>query len=798
MRVSFPDLLNHPGTVFRLGGITNPISNIFQVSFAAGSRTATMTLTPTRKNSGALRVTVAPYSRIDGAPQDELYRVGSPSEATVTIANPLDIRFGVSEQTVEENGGRFSVTMEARTAPGAPRPRTQFIVTDIIVSSGPGAASKPQDYSRTSQVVLPSMWGANFSPSDFVAEDGVFVARKEGSVVSIVDDDIAEGPEYIEISVFGRIVGSFFANPGTSFRWVYPDDTPCEVVAIGLCRALVTIVDDDAAPEITTPSRIVVPEGTTTVATLAAEDADTAQEQLVWSITGGADSTKFMLTSAGALSFVTPKDSEEPDDSDGDGNYEVTVQVRDQLRRLEGNRDQADLVVALEGADTFAPVLERATVDGATLVLTWNELLDEDSDPGTTTFAVTAGNSSREVVDVSVDERTVTLTLDAEPNASDTITVSYTVPSSEDVARIKDAAGNAAAGFTGQAVTTTTNPDVNSVPTGLPRIIGKPWVNATLKALTSDIRDADGLSNPRLTWQWIANDGTSDTDIPGATWPSYTQVAADVGKTIKLRVTFTDDAGTEETLTSAPTPPVGEKPVISIRVDSTSNGRAMVEGYYPSFILTRLRNVGGRVEVRLAIEESGTMLRRPLGGNHRISGRRNRGRASVVTFEDGESEARLEFYTENDATYEPDSVVTVRIEPDPEYRVDSANQASVTIWDDDGLAHDLGVLWSAFMRVDDLGSGSVGGTGSGPVTNEKRGDFYRIRGSADLLVNRLEYSRSARTVQLSLSTGPGRLEGLTLHLGNRALTFPDEGDRANFTWMRSIWIGRRTTGCRFA
>ena len=54
-------------------------------------------------------------------------------------------------------------------------------------------------------------------------------------------------------------------------------------------------------------------------------------------------------------------------------------------------------------------------------------------------------------------------------------------------------------------------------------------------------------------YQWIRNDGTADTDITGATDSSYTLVDADEGRTIKVKVSFADDAGNEEDPTSAGT-----------------------------------------------------------------------------------------------------------------------------------------------------------------------------------------------------------------------------------------------------
>ena len=70
---------------------------------------------------------------------------------------------------------------------------------------------------------------------------------------------------------------------------------------------------------------------------------------------------------------------------------------------------------------------------------------------------------------------------------------------------------------------------------------------------TSGIADANGLTNVSYSYQWIANDGNSDTDILGATGSSYTLVAADEGTTIKVRVSFTDDANHQEVLISAAT-----------------------------------------------------------------------------------------------------------------------------------------------------------------------------------------------------------------------------------------------------
>ena len=92
--------------------------------------------------------------------------------------------------------------------------------------------------------------------------------------------------------------------------------------------------------------------------------------------------------------------------------------------------------------------------------------------------------------------------------------------------------------------------------TGLPVIYGTPRVGDTLTASVDGIEDEDGLENATFAYQWLSNDGGADTDIAGATDSTYTLVPADAGKTIKVRVTFTDDGGAQETRVSAATDPV--------------------------------------------------------------------------------------------------------------------------------------------------------------------------------------------------------------------------------------------------
>ena len=139
------------------------------------------------------------------------------------------------------------------------------------------------------------------------------------------------------------------------------------------------------------------------------------------------------------------------------------------------------------------------------------------------------------------DGRRVLLKQELEQGKMITVTVSFT-----------DAANNAETLTSAATVAVAAKP--NTPATGAPTITGTAQVGQTLTAATSGISDADGLGT--FSYQWIRVDSGADADISGATSSTYTLVAADQGKTIKVKVSFTDDASNAETLTSAATSPV--------------------------------------------------------------------------------------------------------------------------------------------------------------------------------------------------------------------------------------------------
>ena len=93
----------------------------------------------------------------------------------------------------------------------------------------------------------------------------------------------------------------------------------------------------------------------------------------------------------------------------------------------------------------------------------------------------------------------------------------------------------------------------NNLAVGGPTITGTAQVGQTLTAVTTGITDADGLTSPTYTYQWIQVNNGTEADITDADSSTYILVDADADKTIKVRVTFDDDDGNAETLTSVAT-----------------------------------------------------------------------------------------------------------------------------------------------------------------------------------------------------------------------------------------------------
>ena len=121
----------------------------------------------------------------------------------------------------------------------------------------------------------------------------------------------------------------------------------------------------------------------------------------------------------------------------------------------------------------------------------------------------------------------------------------------------------------------------NNAATGTVTVTGTANVGGTLTATVSGVVDSDGLANVSYSYQWLRVASGTATEIADAVSDTYTPVGADVDKTLKVQVRFTDDLGYVEELESAATATVTgqadtDEPVLS---DATVDGTSLVLVY---------------------------------------------------------------------------------------------------------------------------------------------------------------------------------------------------------------------------
>ena len=193
---------------------------------------------------------------------------------------------------------------------------------------------------------------------------------------------------------------------------------------------------------------------------------------------------------------------------------------------------------------TGQPTISGTAQVGETLTADTSGIADDDG----LTNAVFSYQWQADGAEISgTTDDTYTL-VDADEGKAISVTVSFTDDGGNDETLTSAATGAVEA-------------KSNSPATGQPAISGTAQVGETLTADTSSIADEDGLDNAAFAYQWIFNDGSADSEIGGATGSTYTLADADIGKAISVKVSFTDDAGNQETLTSAATDAVAGLPL---------------------------------------------------------------------------------------------------------------------------------------------------------------------------------------------------------------------------------------------
>ena len=301
--------------------------------------------------------------------------------------------------------------------------------------------------------------------------------------------------------------------------------------------ASLTFALQAVAPEITSAATFPVHEGTTAVATLTAEDQDSAAADLAWSKAGGADAGQFTLSSAGALAFAAAPDYENPGDADGDRTYEITVQVSD-----GDNTDTADIRVTLRNVielltQLTGPSSTDYAENGAVRVAAYIASSEADRDG----IAWSLGGDDAE--HFSIDNPAGVLRFHIGPVDPSPFLQppDFEAPVDDDDDGVYELIVLAQAGsaltLKSVIVTVTDENEAGAIwlTTARPKM-GDP--------LTATLTDPDGVTAGTVTWQWERSAGRNTwVVIDGAEAASYTPVAADGGNYLRATATYTDGHG---------------------------------------------------------------------------------------------------------------------------------------------------------------------------------------------------------------------------------------------------------------
>ena len=206
--------------------------------------------------------------------------------------------------------------------------------------------------------------------------------------------------------------------------------------------------------------------------------------------------------------------------------------------------------------DGVYPLLDSAAVNGAELVLTWNETLRDDSVPAAGDFAVRVAGSSRNVGSVAVAGSAVTLTLASAVTSGQTVSVSYTKGTNP----LKDLASNDAPGLTDEAVRNSRT--APAAPTNFSASAGSGSVTLIWDAPASDAditrheyrHKTDG--GYPANWTRIPNSAPGETNQAGFT---VTGLSNDTAYTFELRAVNGSVAGAA--VEAGPATPVRPPPI---------------------------------------------------------------------------------------------------------------------------------------------------------------------------------------------------------------------------------------------
>ena len=214
---------------------------------------------------------------------------------------------------------------------------------------------------------------------------------------------------------------------------------------------------------------------------------------------------------------------------------EVTVTITDDdTAGVTVSKTSLTVTEADTTGDSYTVVLDSQPTADVVVTVGGHAGTDVTPAPASLTFTTLNWDTAQTV--------TVTAAADAD-TTDDTVTLTH-------VGASTDVKYNAVAPSV--TVTVDDKDDANTPAEGKPAITGAAQVGKTLTAGLGTIADTEGLPGTfpdDYTFQWVRVDAdgvSNEADISGETSGTYTPVAADVGKKIKVEVSFTDNGSTAE------------------------------------------------------------------------------------------------------------------------------------------------------------------------------------------------------------------------------------------------------------
>ncbi len=267
--------------------------------------------------------------------------------------------------------------------------------------------------------------------------------------------------------------------------WVFDGNAADEPAVL---PPMVTIAAKEGASSVTegTAAEFTLTRGPPTAAEMTVKVTVTQRGAVIQTANSYQPPEEVTFTAGDAratLTVLTDDDEQQQED----GAVIATLQPGEEYRLGESSTQSARVTVRDNEVEPPPPpppppVLTGATVNGSTLVLTYDEALDGGSRPVSGDFTVSGGDRVRAVTGVRVNGSGVELTLDVGAEHGEAgILVSYTVPTGMGANPIRDVLGNDAEALSRESVTNET-PDTTSPEVSILAISSNPGSDRTYAA----------------------------------------------------------------------------------------------------------------------------------------------------------------------------------------------------------------------------------------------------------------------------------------------------------------------------